>query len=178
VTDPRKQRFAAYLRTLADLIGLKDWTFRIDDEPPADRGHCAAIGCIQGKRRAVLRFSEEFLDGTPGQRREWLAHELIHCHGALVDEVAETGLSNDDRRVYTLLSENMVDALAVALAPHMPLPTDDDPPEEPTPMPSKPAKTKAPAKPKPKAAPAPKKSPGKLARARAQEIARKITNGF
>jgi hypothetical protein len=127
LTDPRKQRFSAYLRRLADALKLSDWRVEIDDRPPDSGRATAEVECVYGRRYAVVRLSERFLEQSPGEQRNSLVHELIHCHlnpaaAMALDEMGDGGAGHFRRML-----EYAVDGLADAIAPHMPLPTEDPP---------------------------------------------------
>jgi hypothetical protein len=124
LTDPRKQRFSAYLRRLADALKLSDWRVEIDDRPPDSGRATAEVECVYGRRYAVVRLSERFLEQPPDEQRNSLVHELIHCHlnpaaAMALDEMGDGGAGHFRRML-----EYAVDGLADAIAPHMP-PIDD-----------------------------------------------------
>lgn len=121
MTDPRRQRFAPYLRRLADLLGLKDWHVRIADEA-ADACADASIEWTYGRKRARVWLGEHFLDDTPEGQRHTLAHELIHCHFGPAWDIAVEGLADAAASPFRRLAEYAVDGLADAIAPLLPLP--------------------------------------------------------
>ena len=76
----------AYVRTLADLLHLRDWDITVDVRPGTIDA-CADINCFPSQKRAVIRVGAEFveadqLDGEARAmwQRHTLVHELIHCH--------------------------------------------------------------------------------------------------
>lgn len=117
-----------YIRTLADAIGLRDWSFKIDDEPCDD--HCdAQIRCIYGQRQAVIRIGDQMVDYDPAKQRGVLVHELVHCHLALIDAAtryAEPVFGSIAWPVFegamADANEQATNAIAVVLAPFLPLP--------------------------------------------------------
>lgn len=125
MTDPRKQRFAAYLRRLADHLHLSDWGVRIDDAGPRDPDDHCTITPIYGRKLAAVRLSEEFLDEPPDSQRQSLTHELIHCHLQPAWEIARHHLPDESLAGFRLMLEYAVDGLADAIAPHMPLMEDE-----------------------------------------------------
>ncbi len=116
-----------YVRQLADAMGLKDWSFKIDDEVSDD--HCdAQIRCIYGQRRAVIRLGAQLDAYDPEKQRGIIAHELIHCHLALIDAAAryvEPALGSVAWPLFegamADANEQATDAIAVVLAPFLPL---------------------------------------------------------
>jgi hypothetical protein len=119
--DPRKQRFAGYLRALADLLALRDWHVEIVDAYPND-GAQASIETLYGRRRAMISLSEEFLADDPAGQRQALAHELIHCHVDTLYRVGHDAVPKDVECALHRLMEHCVDGLADAIAPLLPLP--------------------------------------------------------
>ena len=121
----------AYVRDIADRIGLKDWVIVLGDEP-ADDGNDAQIKCIYGHQRAMLWLDPEFADFTPDKQRGTIVHELIHCHLAR--------MSHASRHVESVLGpvagplfssviedgeEQAAESLAVVLALAKEIPNDD-----------------------------------------------------
>ena len=70
----------AYLRDIADRVGLKDWYFNIVHEPPDDQNHAACVEVYYGRKVADIRFRNEWATWTPEELRETVLHELLHCH--------------------------------------------------------------------------------------------------
>jgi hypothetical protein len=125
--DPRRRAYGPYFRALADLMGLRDWTFVLADGPPDDPNHGAAIVCVYGRRLGNVAISDAFLDADPAGRRITAVHELLHAHFAamnqlLHDEHREGAIPDSLHRAYVLAMESGIDAVAEALAPHLPLP--------------------------------------------------------
>lgn len=115
--------FEPYLRALADLLALKDWRFVIKDENPADRDAAASTCIWYGRKRATIRFSEEFLRESEENQRHTSAHELIHCHLDTLERLATREVESGDLiRPIRLALELAVDGLADAIAPFLPLP--------------------------------------------------------
>lgn len=124
MTDPRKQAFLSYTWKLADLLGLKDWSFTIDEGIPVDSHDMigtAGIQCHHGQM-ATVRFTEPFLDGAPEEQRLWLTHELLHCHFRRLDTFLSHTLDKRDKLYYDEHEEEIVHRLARLMAPQMPLP--------------------------------------------------------
>jgi hypothetical protein len=69
---------SAYVRTLADRMGLKDWTFGV--EYVDDDDFAANITFDDITRTATLVVDESFFGLTPERRRVIVVRELIRCH--------------------------------------------------------------------------------------------------
>lgn len=120
-----------YARTLADLMELRDWRITVGDEP-CDGQFAAQIQCVYGRKRARIRLCAEWDDRTPDQQRQNLVHELLHCHMRLCESLAEQAehlMKGGAYQVWYINHEHgieyAVDAIADALAPHLPLPPDE-----------------------------------------------------
>jgi hypothetical protein len=121
--DPRRASFAPYLRTLADLMGLRDWRAEIHaEEPPESPESRASVECLYGRKYCIVRLGDAFLDSAPADQRQTLVHELTHCHFDAAYSVAAEPLGEAVAGIYRRLFEYGIDALAVAWAPHLPLP--------------------------------------------------------
>jgi hypothetical protein len=116
-----RKEFEPYFRDLADRMGLRDWLIFISPERPRDATDVANVLCWEGRKRATIRLSEDFLGDTPEDQRHTACHELIHCHFAAATHIAEQGLGNV-QSAFMLNMEFGVDGMADAIAPHMPLP--------------------------------------------------------
>lgn len=127
----KKQReaIAAYVREIADLVELRDWTFDLNWEPLPNDVQGAMFPTF-GQKRPTIRFGTDFLEVGPERQRHIIVHELVHCHlepsTNLIDNTLPDLLGStayrifDDAFVQDL--EFATDALATALAKHLPLP--------------------------------------------------------
>ena len=106
---------------LADLMALKDWRFCIYENPPVNGG-MASVEMLNGRKFAVIRFSEEFLNETAFEQRLAVAHELIHCLGAPLIRLLE--INNCMGPATKLSLEYMTDAIADGWGPLLPLPSE------------------------------------------------------
>lgn len=117
-----------YVRDIADEVGLRDWRFDVKGEPGDDA--YARCEPVDGQRYAVLRFGSDFEKLEPERRRAVVVHELVHCHTASLQSQVESDLAphlgpSVDRMFFDSFRRNVeyaVDAVAEALAIHLPLP--------------------------------------------------------
>jgi hypothetical protein len=128
VTDAEHARWLAYLRDLADRLGLRDWRLDLDRDPTAG-GLLAHVEVTDGARWALVTLGPTWGVLPPDRQRQALVHELIHPH---FQEIAEavahgrevlggTAIEVVERAVRHQI-EHAVDALAEAVAPLLPLP--------------------------------------------------------
>ena len=115
----RRQRWAPYVRQLADTLRLKDWRIQVlEDLPPEN----ALASCcpISGRKYADIRLGESFLIDTAAEQRHTIIHELLHCHFGPMSRMIE---AHDGMPPAAMLAmEYCVDGLADAIAPLLPLP--------------------------------------------------------
>ena len=130
-----RKAFGYYVRWIADEMGLRDWRFEIEWREPEEvdevEGHVRGASCepVPGRRVATLGFGEHLREVDPEDLRETVVHELIHCHlAALWAQLRQDLLNPLGQETYNAFiassERNMefgVDALAAALAKHMPL---------------------------------------------------------
>lgn len=119
--DRDLESLRTYLRTLADLMTLRDWRIDLDDRA-ADDGNCAQVTVTYGQKHARIWVCWDFAARSPEERRYTLVHELLHMHFDLADRIAAHGLKKGQREAVRLALEVGVDDVARALAPHLPLP--------------------------------------------------------
>jgi len=123
---------AEYVREVANRIELRDWAFRLDRLPLGtkddDRDAYAMVTVVYGRKLARIAFCHEWNTIAADERRHVVVHELLHCHVNQVHILLSNQLPsmigdhawepiNQSIRFQT---EHIVDALADALAPHMP----------------------------------------------------------
>lgn len=120
----------AYVRTLANLLGLTDWAFQITTGTLDSSDNLAEIAPVYGQRRASIHLSPDWQTWAAADLRSTLTHELLHCHTADIAELVEAthadALNQHARtvadRTFELALEHCVDAIAVAVARFLPLP--------------------------------------------------------
>lgn len=121
-----------YVRQVADRLGLRDWTFKVDwDEPENTHGGLATIATVEkwyGRRVAQLAFRGRLAMEPPEIVRHVVVHELCHLpfepEQQLLDESLRDALGYHAYNVFTeayrLLHEEAIDHLAEALVPSAP----------------------------------------------------------
>jgi hypothetical protein len=121
---------ADYVRRLAALMGLRDWTVEVQDEPASD-GTLAECDAIFGQRYARISLCSEWYTLDPAVQRSTVAHELLHCHVAQLSNLVNAMLeqtkgSKVARACWSVGEEYLVDAIAEAWAQTLPLPESVD----------------------------------------------------
>lgn len=110
---------------------LTEWTIRLaKDLLPRDSDAAAQVRCIYGRKIAHIQLGPEWMASSPTERRHVMVHELIHCHLDAACRFMENELETLVGKPAALVAERgfnqdlefAVDALAEALAPHLPLP--------------------------------------------------------
>jgi hypothetical protein len=128
VIDPRRRAFTPYVRALADLMELRDWTVSVDDSAPDD-GMMASVHCAYGRKNLTISLSDGFLDEPEGRQRQTVAHELVHAHLQPMHQMLHGELQSSAFAAYKLPMEYAVDAIAEGWARHLPLPSQVRPSE-------------------------------------------------
>lgn len=128
------RELSRYTRALADLMGLRDWTIRVDlGDPGNDGAHEGTwIGCClvtPFRRSAVITIDPALRDQPRDEVRSTMVHELTHCHlDAMRDQVYTDLLGQMGQPTYDVFTgsflrnlEHATDAIAEAWAPTLPL---------------------------------------------------------
>lgn len=122
-----------YTRRLAALMGLGHWRIDFEIEPAPDDS-VACIRVVRGQQRAILQVGKQYAAQSPEDARSTILHELIHVYlwplDDLVDHVQPhvgTIAAALIEAQHELAVERATDALAVAIAPHFPLPQKVEP---------------------------------------------------
>lgn len=122
MTDNRKQKWLPYVRKIADLMNLKDWTIVISDHSPDDSNLEASCYIPEGQRVCTIHLSEHFLDNTSDRQRETITHELQHCHIECFKRCVEKTVGISEWYILQVLMEYCVDDTASYVAKFLPLP--------------------------------------------------------
>ncbi len=123
-----RKEMGEYIRHLADLCGLRDWTITLAAQP-TDAGNNGQVACTYGRKQATIQLAHDWPDKDPEEVRHTVTHELLHCHLDPVSRVLENVETNLGEAVYGVVRcahrdaiEWAVDGIADAVAPLLPLP--------------------------------------------------------
>jgi hypothetical protein len=119
-TPSQRQKWLPYFRSTADKLSLRDWRIEIDEARPSSPAAIASVCCCEGRKYATIYLNDCFFTDSRSDQRHTVAHELVHCHAAPYAKAVE--MRTGDDQVLKLLMEIMVDGLADAIAPLLPLP--------------------------------------------------------
>ena len=128
----RRDQLQSYVDSLKPLLRLTDWV--IDTNADATLGDLTAaeIHFANGRCGARVDFATDFWDRTPDEQRVIVVHELVHCHFRGTQDAMDTvadQLGNEGRTFACAMHQRAVehgtDAVALALAPFVPLPPSD-----------------------------------------------------
>ena len=126
----RIDQLAPWFVTMSRALHLAHWELRTPyEETPSDEQMTASIERTYGRNAARIYLSDHFLGVDLEEQRETYTHELLHCHFRAIIE-ARDGLEDLLGKPANLIfvdrmkmaEEWAVDAIAGALAPHLPLP--------------------------------------------------------
>ncbi len=126
------QRFAAYIREITDVLGLREWTVRLrlrpEGDDDGDEAPLAVIKVSPESRFATMRLAHAFADEPRRLQQIVLIHEVLHIIFEPMFHVLRSELPNlvgtaPAAALDAYMSvdrERAIDALAVALSPHLP----------------------------------------------------------
>lgn len=132
-----RDQLGLYIRDMADMLGLRDWTFFHSYDAPDNSGAGADCHVTFGQKHAKLRFQSDWPTWKADELRHVVVHELLHCHLWTVDQrfcdlkpligesaylVAETA--------HREALELAIDGMAVEWAQLLPLPIKAKEPKE------------------------------------------------
>lgn len=128
-TTTREARALEYLVACAQRLGIgAPWRILLSDGDPGD-GTVACVSVVDGQPTATFQLSDEAYGHSAEERRETIAHELLHVctWGQLAAlELAERHLSPATYQVlhdaYVEAWEQSTERLARVIAPLLPLP--------------------------------------------------------
>lgn len=128
--DSQHAAYSEYLRTLADALLLRDWEIQLKRDTPTSDDCYAAVWVMDTENQAVIRLSEDYWHGSAEDRREWLVHELIHCHldrpvrvmAQLARQWDENSACQFAKEAHRNEVEICVQRIARIVAPTLPLP--------------------------------------------------------
>lgn len=134
ILEGNRDRLGTYVREVADLMGLRDWTFELPPYPPEPTDHeghraLASTEVAYGRRVATICIADDWAEWRPSKLRSTVVHELLHCHFAVVQwqtDLIEQHLSRAEWAIYAngarTAMELHVDAVAMAWAETLPAP--------------------------------------------------------
>lgn len=124
----RKLSTVEYTRQIAVAMGLGGWHIE-QSADPASEGCLAEIEPTYGQRHAKLSLCAEWDTLPPEEQRDTIVHELVHVHLASLTQLAYDLVQELDpsavkvaQAALNLAEEYVVDAMAGAWSPYMPLP--------------------------------------------------------
>lgn len=124
-----RSRLSAYLRDLADRMGLRDWEINVADGPLDDKTNAGEVHVVYGRRIANIAIDPKLAADGADEVRHVCTHELLHCHFKAFQWCLANVETHLGPPVYNLLfnsykdaEELAIDAVATALARHLPLP--------------------------------------------------------
>lgn len=120
-----------YAAGMAEHVGLRDWTVIVQKGEPARMAESTLAHCetTYGRKVVVVSLAGRVYDEDPEEIRDTVVHELLHAHldepAAVIRDLETqmgTWLYEVVHETYKRANENAVDAIAKALARHLPLP--------------------------------------------------------
>lgn len=128
LTEPERVIVGRYIRWVADAMELRDWTMELS-HGPADEDAYASIRATYGRKVALVKLCDNFRTLAADKQRHNLVHELVHCHlesaaNMVLCDIEEFLGKQSDQIFYNGFKRQIeygVDALASAIAKHMPL---------------------------------------------------------
>lgn len=131
LTTAQRSKLLKYVRSMADTLGLKDWTITISPDPVEKSANASAqVTCPAGAKIADIEFGADFASKSREEQRWTVVHELVHLHfepmALMTEEVAKKTMSPEAGSVFSAAFihelEYGVDGVAVAVSPLLPLP--------------------------------------------------------
>lgn len=129
IFDGDREQLGHYVREMADLCGLRDWTFRVDEGEPGNEHWSGSCEVVYGRKYAIIRFAPGWADQAPEDLRNTCVHELIHCHVKPMEWTVNNTQDHLPPAMFGMLTagysdseELAVDGIATAWAERLPLP--------------------------------------------------------
>lgn len=132
-----RKALGKYLRAVADKLELRDWTVCLAIGNPGGSNNArpdgltwgASSDSIPGRKHVTVTFPEDVREWDLKILRQTTAHELIHAHFHPLSEMWRVDLHPHlHHQAYELFNDSAtrwiefgVEAMADALAPHLPL---------------------------------------------------------
>ena len=113
---------AAYIDTLANLMGLTGWTFTVRPATASEDAE-AEIEVVYGRKRAIIHLAKDWDTMSAEDQREVIVHELLHAAMAPLSQLAAELVDGDAATTALAHCEEwVVDQMAVAWSRELPLP--------------------------------------------------------
>lgn len=125
MTNKQYASLGRYVRHVANLLGLRDWTFEVSHSPASSDAY-ASIEPTFGRKVATLDFCANWPDLEPAIQRHAIVHELIHAHLAglqtyvyhalptLLGEAAWSAFESAYRQQNELATDGLADGIAAS----------------------------------------------------------------
>ncbi|WP_422932048.1 hypothetical protein [Singulisphaera sp. PoT] len=118
-----RKQFEPYVRHIANLMRLRDWTVSISDEGPGNPDYNARVELIYGRKVLVVYLSNGFLQNSEEEQRHTICHEMTHALFAQMHQYLCNELGGNRFVGYKLLMEYGIDGVADVLSVYLPLPS-------------------------------------------------------
>lgn len=107
-----------YILRAAELLELSDW--RINIHFADVEGALADVAMPPDQRIATIRITSGFWKLSRENKRQTIAHELMHMHMAPYDDAVYAVVGAEARRALSSISERVVDSVAWPLSRTLP----------------------------------------------------------
>ena len=133
IFDGNRDELGKYIREMADLMGLRDWTINLLSDPPEDSKYAADVDVVYGRKCAKIRVARDWMHHAPESLRCTIAHELTHCHINPTRNVLDNMEQAIGKMLYVTAYNSMTDyieyatdGISSAWAEVLPLPVKED----------------------------------------------------
>lgn len=121
-TEKQFHEVEDYVKEVQRVMGLSNWKLHVTNEATANDAYAETnIGDVG--MDCYMKFAEDFYTLEPEQQRETILHEMMHMWLQHLVSDYEMNLSPESKTLMRRHAERVVDGLACALAPLLPLPT-------------------------------------------------------
>lgn len=128
-TKRQRKILGEYVRWMANELELRDWAITVAYDPPADEDAIAQIRCTYGRKHATIRLCQDWFERSIEEQRCTIAHELLHCHLSGIEWQFNNLSGHVSGDLFSVMWGGLkdqiefgVDAMADAVAKHLPLP--------------------------------------------------------
>lgn len=120
MTNAEWKCLEAYVRDVADDMGLRDWRITLCRTPAMPDAR-AQMDSTEGRKSVSIWFAWDFREHEREQQRHAVVHELVHVHFDPAWKYAERVMHQEQYVAYSIMSEYGVDGIADLLAPQFDL---------------------------------------------------------